>query len=78
MTQSPDTPKNTEIMRRLNADSQWLADQGIRMSQWGPDPASGKVRVYLAHYSEEARQVLTDRYGEDIVVEAESRQWRAG
>jgi hypothetical protein len=64
-------------MKRLAADRRWLAEQGAELSQWGPDQASGKVRVYLAHYSDEARQVLTDRYGdENIVVDSESRRWR--
>jgi hypothetical protein len=64
-------------MRQLSADTVWLAEHGAELSQWGPDHASGKVRVYLARYSEEARQVLIDRYGEeDIVVDTEPRQWR--
>lgn len=45
------------------------------MGQWGPNPVSGKVRIYLAHYSAEARQVLIDRYGEEDIV-AESRRFR--
>ncbi len=56
------------IMERLAADSEWLAEQGIRLSQWGPDPGTGKVRVYLQRYSDEAGHFLADRYGPDIVV----------
>ncbi len=64
------------IMERLRADHEWLAGQGIQLSQYGPDPGSGKVRVYLEHYSDDARQVLVHRYGQDIVVDTQSRQWR--
>jgi hypothetical protein len=77
MTQAPGSGGNAEIMRRLAADSVWLAEQGAELGQWGPDQASGKVRIYLARYSEEARQLLTDRYGDqDIVVDTDSRRWR--
>ncbi len=63
-------------MERLRADQDWLGGQGIQLSQWGPDPDSGKVRVYLAHFSEAARQLLAERYGSAIIVDTESRQWR--
>ena len=76
MTQGSDSSKNTAVISRLAADRKWLAQQGIELSQWGPDPVSGKVRVYLVHYSEDARQVLVNRYGQDIVVDTQSRQWR--
>ena len=66
----------TAIMERLHADFEWLAERGIQLSQYGPDPVSGKVRVYLAHYSDDARQMLIRRYGPDIEVDTESRQWR--
>jgi hypothetical protein len=64
-------------MERLNADREWLSGQGTRLSQWGPDPHSGKVTVYLARFTEAARQLLAGRYGSAIVVDTESRQWRA-
>jgi hypothetical protein len=64
-------------MRQLRADRGWLTEHGAELGQLGPDPASGKVRVYLAEYSEEARQVLIDRYGDqDIVIDTESRRFR--
>jgi hypothetical protein len=34
----------------------------------GPDPDSGKIKVYLAHFTEAARQLLAERYGSAIVV----------
>jgi hypothetical protein len=64
-------------MDRLNSDWEKLAERGIRLSQWGPDLESGKVHVYFERYSDEARQLLEDRYGDDIVVKTESRMWRA-
>jgi hypothetical protein len=63
-------------MERLNADRDWLASQGIELTQWGPDPDSGRIRVYLAHITEAARQLLAERYGSAVVVDTESRQWR--
>ncbi|SRR5260221_4342442 len=65
------------IMERLNADRAWLASQGVVLTQWGPDPDSGKVRVYLADFAEAAGQLLAERYGSAIVVDTESRQWRS-
>ena len=76
MTQGLGSAKVTAIMERLRADREWLAEQGVQLSQWGPDPGSGKVRVYLAQYSEDACRVLVQQYGQDIVVDPESRQWR--
>ena len=64
-------------MERLNADYAWLASQGVVLSQLAPEPDSGKVRVYLARFTEAAGQLLTERYGSAIVVDTESRQWRS-
>jgi hypothetical protein len=69
-------PGAAATMARLNADRDWLAARGIELTQYGPDPGSGKVRVYLARYTEEARQLLDARYGPAIVVATESRNWR--
>ncbi len=76
MTQSSESAESRAVRERLRADHAWLASQGVVISQFGPDPISGKVRVYLAHYSEAAEQVLIERYGTAIVVDTESRQWR--
>jgi hypothetical protein len=62
-------------MERLRADADWLAGPGIQLSQCRPDPDSGKVRVYLAHFTKGARQLLEERYGSAIVVATESRRW---
>ena len=74
---SNSSAEHEAIMERLSADQHWLAGQGIQLSQWGPDPDSGKVRVYLANVSKAARQLLAERYGSAIVVDTESRQWRS-
>jgi hypothetical protein len=67
---------NAEVCARLRADRTWLVAQGIELTQFGPDTESGKVRVYLARYSDAARQLLADRYGSAIIVDEESRNWR--
>jgi hypothetical protein len=55
VTQGSESAQYRAIIERITADREWLAEQGVRLSQWGPDPISGKVRVYLEHYSEDAR-----------------------
>lgn len=76
MTQGSGSAKYAAVMERLTADREWLAEQGVQLSQWGPDLVAGKVRVYLAHYSQDAHRVLVQRYGQDIIVDTQSRQWR--
>jgi hypothetical protein len=58
MAQASDghTPGIAATMARLDADREWLAAQGLELSQFGPDPDSGKVRVYLTRYTEQARR----------------------
>jgi hypothetical protein len=63
-------------MHRLSADREWLAGHDIQLSEFGPDPVSGKVRVCLAHFTEFGRDLLIGRYGSAIVVDSQSRQWR--
>jgi hypothetical protein len=76
MTQGSESAKYIAIMERLRADREWLAEQGVQLGQYGPRPGVGQVRVYLAHYSEDARRVLVQRYGQDVIVDPESRQFR--
>jgi hypothetical protein len=68
--------ENQATMAQLRADWHWLARQGADLSQWGPDPVSGKVKVCLAHFTEDARDLLIELYGAAIVVSTESVQWR--
>jgi hypothetical protein len=67
--------ENQATMARLRADQDWLTRQGVQLSQWGPDPVSDKVKVYLAHFTEDARDLLVELYGAAIVVSTEPRRW---
>jgi hypothetical protein len=77
MPESSESARQAAIIERLRADAESLAEQGARLSQFGPEAESDKVHVYLERYSDEARQLLEDRYGDDIIVKTESRMWRA-
>lgn len=63
---------NKAISNRIDADLKSLAARGIKLTEWGPDPASGKVKIYLTHYSNAARHALEVRYGTAIVVSRQS------
>ena len=41
----------------------------------GTGPVSDKVKVYLAHFTEDARDLLVELYGAAIVVSTEPRRW---
>ena len=56
------------LSNRILAGQKSLARQGVMLTQWGPDPATGKLKVYLTHYSAAARRALVTRYGKDIIV----------
>ena len=73
--ESAGTAEADPIADRLRPDRPWLARRGIELTQWGRDHASGKVKVYLSHYDDAARQVLLDRYGTAIIVSTDSRSW---
>jgi hypothetical protein len=75
MSESSESARQAAIIDRLRADAESLAEQGARLTQFGPEPDSDKVHIYLARYSDEARQLLEDRYGDDIIVKSESRMW---
>ena len=63
---------NLSVTARIDSDQASLAAQGLQLTQWGPDPASGKVKVYLTHYTDAARLAVLARYGSDVVVATES------
>jgi hypothetical protein len=69
------SPENKAVTERIAADREWWDEH---LSQWGPDPVSGKVKVYLVDYSEAAARVLADRYGDAIVMATESRPRMVG
>jgi hypothetical protein len=50
------------------ADEHLLASHGVDLRQWGPDPASGKVEIFLARYTAAAAALLTARYGAAVIV----------
>lgn len=56
------------LSNRILADQKSLARQAVMLTQWGPDAATGKVKVYLTHYSAAARRALVARYGKGIIV----------
>jgi hypothetical protein len=39
---SSESATQAAIKERLSADWEWLAERGIRLSQWGPDPVSAR------------------------------------
>lgn len=63
---------NKAVTDRIHADQADLASQGVELTEWGPDAASGKVKIYLTRYSDAARGLLQDRYGSDVVVATQS------
>lgn len=64
--------RNEPLSSRIFTDRQVLQRQGVRLTQWGPDPATGKTKIYLTHYSRAAARVLYARYGSAIVVSRHS------
>ena len=62
------SPQNEGITKRTAADSEWLERHGVYLTKWGPDAASGKVKVFLTDYSDAARDLLLERYGDAILV----------
>ena len=63
---------NKRITNRIFAAEKSLAARGIELTQWGPDPASGKVKIYLTHYTSAARRALITRFGPDVIVARQS------
>src|SRR6266568_1549785 len=47
-----------QITSRIGFDQRVLAREGVQLTQWGPDACSGKVKVYLTHFSLAAARVL--------------------
>jgi hypothetical protein len=62
------TVRNRAITYDILAHEHWLADHGVDLRQWGPDPTTGKVEVFLARYSAASLRVLQARYGPDVEV----------
>lgn len=64
--------RNKELSGQFFADRRALQRMGIRITQWGPDSVSGKLRIYLTHYSRAAARALYNRYGQGILVSTRS------
>ena len=63
-------------VQRLSAGYRSLRAQGIKMAQWGPDPVSNKVQIFLQTYSKHAVRTLLHRYGAQwIVVRHATEHW---
>jgi hypothetical protein len=60
--------QNNYITRRIGLDQRALAREGVELTMWGPDPCSGKIKIYLTHYSRAAARILITAYGNDIIV----------
>jgi hypothetical protein len=60
--------ENKNITHQISLDQRALARKGIRLTQWGPDPCSGKVKIYLTHYSRASARILITAYGSDVIV----------
>ena len=60
--------QNEALSGRIADDQDYLAGHGIQLTQWGPDVRSGKIKIYLTHYTPAAARVLYARYGCAVVV----------
>lgn len=63
----------------LTAGMKSLQAQGVKLAQWGPDPASNKVQITLESYSKRAVGILMRRYGAQwITVRHATERWAFG
>jgi hypothetical protein len=62
---------------RVTADHSWLRNQGIQVSEWGPDDLNNAVRVGVVDLTPEKAALLRARYGDDINVFSASEFHRA-
>jgi hypothetical protein len=60
--------QNKALSERIADDQSYLTQGGIQLTQWGPDPRSGKTKIYLTHYTPAAARGLYARYGCAVVV----------
>ncbi|HEX9517624.1 MAG TPA: hypothetical protein VF940_15785 [Streptosporangiaceae bacterium] len=69
------SPRNLATSRRIESDESFLHSRHVYLSQWGPDSVTGKIEVYLVHYSARAARILYARYGCAINVSRRSQQY---
>ncbi len=61
-------PGNQRLSARITADYPQLRRMGIQLSRWGPASISGKIAIFLVHFSPRAARALYARYGNAILV----------
>lgn len=67
-------PRNRQVTEQIDADEPSLAKQGAALTEWGPDPKTGKLIVYLTHYTPAAAALIVHKYGSnDVTVARHSR-----
>ena len=69
------SPRNLATSQRIGSDESFLRSRHVYVSQWGPDSATGKTKVYLVHYSPRAARILYARYGCAIDVSRRSQPY---
>jgi hypothetical protein len=60
--------RNEALSSRLDSDQPYLSRHGILLTEWEPDSMTGKIKVYLRHYTARAAQAMYARYGCAISV----------
>jgi hypothetical protein len=60
--------RNEALSAHLDSDQPYLSRRGILLTEWEPDSMTGKIKVYLRHYSARAAQAMYARYGCAISV----------
>jgi hypothetical protein len=55
--------RNQAMSQHITSDQPRLRRQGIQLTEWGPDSRSGKIKIYLTHYTPAAAHSLHARYG---------------
>jgi hypothetical protein len=61
-------PGNQRLSARITADYSHLRRMGIQLSRWGPASVSGKIAIFLVHYSPGAARALRALYGNAVLV----------
>lgn len=60
--------RNKDLSQRVTSDQARLRRQGIQLTEWEPDSRSGKIKIYLTHYTPAAAHSLYARYGCTVQV----------
>ena len=60
--------RNEALSARIRSDQSYLSHHGIQLTEWEPDSISGKIKVYLTHYTARAAYAVYARYGCAVTV----------